>query len=269
MMKPAEAITSDISWSTADRITVHGFDLPGDLLGTVGFGDMAFLELAGRLPSASESRVFNAMLVALVEHGMTPSVLAARLTFLGAPEALQSAVGAGLAGLGTVFVGTIEGSAEMLQNALPDREPRTSAELDALAAQLVENRRAQGTFIPGLGHPLHRDGDPRSARLFEIAQECGLSGQYVDLMTRVERAAEQSYRRPLPVNATGAIGALASELGLPWNITRGLGVMARAVGLVGHLLEEMRTPVAASIWHRAEADVLAQHQNSIDQDIVR
>ncbi len=269
MVAAQHSVRSDISWSTEEQITVHGFDLPGELIGSVGFGEMAFLELTGRLPDANQSRVFNAMLVALVEHGMTPSVLAARLTLLGAPEALQSAVGAGLAGLGTVFVGTIEGSAKLLQDALPDRAARTEADLDAIARQLVADHRARGKTIPGLGHPLHRNGDPRSARLFEVAHESGLSGQYVDLMQRIGHSAEQSYGRRLPVNATGAIGALASELGLPWNITRGLGVMARAVGLVGHLLEEMRSPIAAAIWHQAEHDVLDQHRESMDHGAAR
>jgi citrate synthase len=250
-------VTSKIAWSTADRITVHGMDLPHDIIGTVSFGDMAFLELTGKLPDAGQSRVFNALLVSLVEHGMTPSVLAARLTLLGAPEALQGAVGAGLAGLGTVFVGTIEGSAKMLQLALADDDGR--ADLDALAQALVADHRSRRAIIPGLGHPLHKAGDPRTLRLFHVGAECGVSGRYVDLMQRVGRAAERSYGKPLPVNATGAIGALASELGLPWNITRGLGVMARAVGLVGHLLEEIRDPIAAHIWHQAESDVLDAH----------
>ena len=93
---------------------VRGKDLPGEILGKVSFGDMAFLEITGRLPNEKESRLFNAMAVTLVEHGVTPSALAARLTFLGAPEAMQAAVAAGLSGLGSVFVGSMEGVAKML-----------------------------------------------------------------------------------------------------------------------------------------------------------
>src|SRR5687768_10303110 len=111
MKKP---IRSDIAWSNRERIVVRGKDLPGEIIGHLNLGDMAFLELTGRAPSAKESKVFNAMVVTLVEHGVTPSALVARLTYLGAPEAMQAAVAAGLCGLGSVFVGSTEGVAKML-----------------------------------------------------------------------------------------------------------------------------------------------------------
>src|SRR6185295_4520326 len=109
-----KTLKSDLAWSSVDRITVRGKDLPGEILGHLNLGDMAFLELTGRAPNAKESKIFNAMVVTLVEHGVTPSALVARLTYLGAPEALQGAVAAGLLGLGSVFVGSMEGVARLL-----------------------------------------------------------------------------------------------------------------------------------------------------------
>ena len=232
-MRQRKPIRSDLAWSTVDRIVVRGKDLPGEILGNVNLGDMAFLELTGRLPDEKESRLFNAMAVTLVEHGVTPSALAARLTFLGAPEAMQAAVAAGLCGLGSVFVGSTEGVAKMLSE---------TTDID----KLLENKR-----IPGLGHPLHKPIDPRTKRLFEIARETGHYGKYCRTMEEIAK------RKNLVLNATGAIGALACELGLDWRAVRGIGVMARAVGLVGHLLEETRQPIAEEVWHRVEDEASA------------
>jgi citrate synthase len=238
-------IRSDLGWSTRDRIVVRGKDLPGEILGTLNLGDMAFLELTGRTPDEKESRLFNAMAVTLVEHGITPSALAARLTYLGAPEAMQAAVAAGLSGLGSVFVGSTEGCAKLLFEALS--LPSASDDIKTVARTIVERTQR----IPGLGHPLHKPVDPRTVRLFEIARETGFYGNYCRLIGEIARL------KNLTLNATGAIGALACELGLDWRAVRGIGVMARAVGLVGHILEESREPMAEEIWLRIEAEASA------------
>jgi citrate synthase len=231
-------IKSDIAWSTVDRIVVQGKDLPNEILGHLNLGDMAFLQLTGRVPNAKESKLFNAMVVTLVEHGITPSAIVARLTYLGAPEALQAAVAGGLLGLGSVFVGSMEGAARLLSESV-------AAGKDAKTV-LAENKR-----IPGLGHPIHKPIDPRTTRLFAIARETGFYGKYCALMEEIAKA------RGITLNATGAIGALACELGLDWKIVKGLGVMARAVGLVGHILEETRQPMAEEIWLRTDEEAVS------------
>ena len=227
---PRKKLKSDLGWSTVDRIVVRGKDLPSEILGHLNLGDMAFLELTGRTPNAKESKIFNAMVVTLVEHGVTPSAIVARLTYLGAPEALQAAVASGLLGLGSVFVGSTEGVARMLSE---------NADIESMQR------------VPGLGHPLHKPVDPRTVRLFEIARETGHYGKYCKRMEEIAKA------RNLTLNATGAIGALACELGIDWRAVRGIGVMARAIGLVGHILEEAKQPMALELWERAEDEASA------------
>lgn len=243
-----KGLRSDIAASTPENITVRGLDLTADLMGRVNLGDMAFLELKGRLPTEDESIVFNAMLVALVEHGITPSTIAARLTYLGAPESLQGAVAAGILGLGSVFVGTIEGAARVLQEAPRDED------VEALASEIVRDHRARKEPVPGLGHPIHKPADPRTTRLFALCEEHGLSGRFVALMQAIGREAERQSGRQLPVNVTGAIGALASEMEISWSICRGLGLMSRPIGLVAHLLEEIHRPMGREIWRRVEEE---------------
>lgn len=220
MTGDADPIRSDIAWSTRDRIVVCGKDLPGEIIGHLDLGAFAFLQIT------------------------------ARMTYLGAPEAMQAAVAAGLCGLGSVFVGSTEDAARMLLEELPQGKP--PADLAAAADAVVAAFRQRGEAVPGLGHPVHKPLDPRSVRLFALAEECGYSGPYVALMQEIAAAAARASQRSLPVNATGAVGALCCELGLPVQAVRGIGVIARAVGLVGHILEEAVHPMAREVWRRTE-----------------
>jgi citrate synthase len=140
----------------------------------------------------------------------------------------------------------------MLQQALQEAGP--NPDLPAVARQIVARQRALKRPVPGLGHPIHRPIDPRTPRLFEVAAANGFSGRYVKLIGLVSEEASRAFGRPLPVNATGAIGAIAGELDLPWQVCRGLAVMARAIGLVAHLQEETAEPLAAEIWARVEEE---------------
>lgn len=250
MKTKGESYRTDIASSTPDSITVFGRDFPSEILGKLNFGDMAFLELTSRIPNENESRMFNAMLVTLVEHGLTPSTLVARLTYLGAPESLQGAVAAGLNGLGNVFVGSTEGAARMLYEA---PQPVQGEDLHDVATQVVVSFEQQERQIPGIGHPFHKPVDPRAPRLIQIAEETGFDGRYLRLIQKIAEVAGTRKGRALPANATGILGALCCEMGLEWKICRGLGVMARAVGIVGHLLEEGRSPIARKLWLETEA----------------
>jgi citrate synthase len=234
-----------ISQSTADSVRVYDLDLVRDLVGKVDLGDMAFLELVGRLPTPEQSVMTNAVLVTLVEHGLTPSVLAARLTYFGSPETLQGALASGLLGLGSVFVGSMEGAAKLVQEGLASQDPE-------FPRRTAERHFQESKRIPGLGHSLHRQEDPRTERLFALATETRIAGPGVALMLEIAGCAQEVFNRRLPINATGAIGAVATDLGIPWQLCRGLGVVARSVGLLGHIREEMDRPLAPEIVRWAE-----------------
>lgn len=260
MSKKSTEIRSDIAWSTSDQITIRDRSLPDELLGNLELGEFSFLQLTSRMPTAEESRLYNAILVTLVEHGVTPSALAARLTYAGAPEAMQAAVAAGLCGLGSVFVGSTEGAARMLSDAVPlGSQPPEN--LDGLAKSIATDYVTTGKQLPGFGHPFHKPVDPRAPRLFAIAQETGFDGTYVKLVQSISEHAGEMSGKPLQVNATGAIGALACELGFEWQVVRGFGVMARAIGLVGHIMEEAQQPMALTVWRQAE-DAASEHLRS-------
>ena len=197
MVRKRRALQSDMGWSNETSITVQGLDLSRDILGKLNLGDFAFLEIKGRQPTAKESLVFNAMLATLVEHGMTPMVIAARLTYLGAPESLQGAVAAGILGMGTTFAGTAEGSARLLQEAI--KADTALSALPALAEEIVARHKASRLPIPGIGHPVHKPIDPRTPRLFQLAEESGLSGRYVELMKLVASVKKRKSKLIQPI----------------------------------------------------------------------
>ena len=251
--RPRKSIRSEISWTDeSDAIFIRGRELHRDILGQMSLAGVGWMHLVGRPATPQQERMFEALLIVLIEHGVTPSVVAARMTLVGAPDALQAAVAAGLLGVGSRAVGTMEGAAKMLSEALADAP--SDADLDALAEEAVRARRSARVLIPGIGHPVH-DPDPRATRLFELAAENGFDGSHVDLIKRISAAATREMGRSMPVNVTGAIGAIACEMGFPWQVARGIALIGRTIGLVGHLLEEIRDPMAMELMWRINDEV--------------
>lgn len=247
---------TEMGAATPTTISVCGMDLAGEVMGHVSFPDLAFRMVAGRLPDERESVLFNAVLVSLADHGITPTVLAARLTYLGAPEALQGAVAAGLLGGGSVFLGVAEDAARFLGETLAtvpaahhdDETTLRTAAGDALARLGDEGRRT-----PGLGHPVHKETDPRVPRMYEIAEASDLLGPHLRLLRIVADVAAAQRGRRLPINGAGVAGAALADLGFDWRIIRGLALLARTAGVLGHLAEEMRSSMAMPLWREVEA----------------
>ncbi|MBK0418815.1 citryl-CoA lyase [Leucobacter sp. CSA1] len=233
--------------ATSDAVAVRGRDLSHELIGRITFTDMVALEIQAQLPGEQERRILDAVLVALTEHGLTPTAVVARLTDLGAPGALQGAVAAGLLGAGDHFLGALDGCGRILQEWPEEADPQ------AHARTVVTDMRAAGFRIPGLGHPTHKDGDPRTRALYALADETELPSLTRDRLDMLREAAEEASGRALPVNVDGAGAALLSAIGLPWQILRGIALVARTAGLVGHLWDETSRPTAAALWAAAEA----------------
>ena len=192
-MRKSKPINSEMGYSTPTQVVVRGRDLCTELLGRINLGDMAFLEISGRYPSPQESAVFNALLITLVEHGMTPMAMASRLVYMGAPEAIQGAVAAGLNGMGNVFGGGSEAAARVLHEALADQP--ADADLDQIARAVVEDHARRKVPVPGLGHPVHKPIDPRTPVLFAIAEANGLRGRWVALLEKIGAEAETRTKR--------------------------------------------------------------------------
>jgi citrate synthase len=241
---------TSLGTSTADSISLMGEDLT-DLMGNVGFGELAFWLVTLRRPTPGETRVFEAVLVALADHGFTPTAIAARLTYLSAPDSLQGALAAGLLGGGSRFLGVTEDCGGYLHAVLQAHDgdlPIDDRGWDALALAAVRRTREQGAFVPGLGHPVHKQGDPRTPRLMQIADEEGFKGPHLRLFEAIGRTHEQVLGRHLPLNGAGVCGAALADLGLPVEMLRGFALLARAAGLLGQLAEERRLPIGMDAY---------------------
>lgn len=252
-------IVTSLGKADLDKITVRGFDLCQDIVGKIGFADMTFLMLVGRLPSADQARMTDALLNVLVEHGMVSGVIASRLIYHTAPEAIQGAVAVSLLGAGSVHLGSSEYSARMLVEALPPSDEQD--DLKAVAERIVARHAQEKKRIAGIGHRTHAEGDPRAERLLEVARETGVYGRYCELIQHVSQVAETHSGRRLPVNVTGAIAAIALDLGLPWQMAKAFALIGRTLGAVAHVAEEIRNPMAANIDAAIKAALVYEQES--------
>jgi len=251
---------TSIGTSDAKQIRLLGQDLAADLMGKVGFGELAYWLVAGRRPTPGEVRVFEAVLVALADHGFTPTAIAARLTYLSAPESLQGALAAGLLGGGSRFLGVTDDCGRFLHDvieSLPEL-PADDRGWDAVALEAVKRARAERKLVPGLGHPVHKEQDPRTPVLIGIAEEEGTHGPHLRLFEAIGRVHPQVLNRTLPLNGAGVCGAALADLGLPVDLLRGFALLARAAGLLGHLAEERRSPIGMDVYLTVDRNAVYQ-----------
>jgi citrate synthase len=245
--------SSAISTSNAETIVVRGKDLAGELIGHIDFSSHFWLLLTGSLPTAGQRRVLDATLVAIAEHGLVPSAVAARMTLAAAPEALQGAVAAGILGCGSVVLGSSEAAGQFLASIA--KRIKAGAGLDAAVRTTILERRAEGRAIPGYGHPLHKQADPRVTRLFEVAAEAGLAGTHLDIARHVEKVLPEVLGKTLALNVSGAIPAVLLDAGYPLAALKGVPILARTAGLVAHLLEEQMKPIGFVMSHASAAAI--------------
>ena len=253
-MTESSTFPTSLGTSDADHIRLLGQDVAADLMGQVSFGELAFWLMTLRRPSPGEVRVFEAVLVALADHGFTPTAIAARLTYLSAPDSLQGALAAGLLGGGSRFLGVTEDCGMYLHEVIEaqDELPGDDAGWDALALEAVRETKAAGRYVPGLGHPVHKSGDPRTPVLITIADEEGLRGPHLRLFEAIGRVHDQVLGRRLPLNGAGVCGAALADLGLPVDLLRGVALLARTAGLLGQLAEERRRPIGMDVYRMVD-----------------
>jgi citrate synthase len=233
---------TSISTSDAHSITVRGLDLTNEIIGHLDFTHYFWLLVTGKAPTETQKFFANAVLCAIAEHGLVPSVAVARMTMAAAPEALQGAVAAGLLGCGSVVLGSAETAGRFLSDQIRMAE-EAGIPFSEAAKQGVASLRAEKQPIPGFGHPQHSAGDPRALRLLSLAREHGIEGRYIQMLQAVQDVLPDVIGRALPVNVNGAIPAVMLDAGYPLDALKGISLLARTASLIGHLQEEAERPI--------------------------
>ncbi len=238
-------LETNIATADATSVTVRGRDLVNELIGKHTYTEMLYFLIVGRMPSAGETRVLDACLVTLMEHGFTPAALISRLMAESVPDQIQVSIASGLLAIGGVHAGTMEGCAALLVDGVEE------SDWDAWCKRVVAEHRAQKKFVPGFGHGLHKPDDPRTLPLLRVAAETGFDKRHVALLVQLSKVIDETAGRHVTINATGAIAALLLEIGMPPDIARAIAVVSRAGGLVGHIIEEHRTDSSRALVNAA------------------
>ncbi len=241
---------SGLGASDRDHIWLLGHELAPELMGQVSFGELAYWMMLKRRPTPEQLVMFEAVLAALADHGFTPTAIAARLTYLSAPDSLQGALAAGLLGGGSRFLGVTENTAHYLARVLADLDevPTDDAGWDTVALEAVRATASAKQFVPGLGHPVHKITDPRTPVLFALARQHGQFGPHLSLYEAIGRVHQQVLGKELPLNGAGVCGAVLADIHIPQGVIRGVALLARCAGLLGQLAEEMADPVAMDMY---------------------
>lgn len=251
MSKPMEKPYTELCTHSQTSIHYRNENLTEDILGQRGFTEVVFAQILGRWPDADDIRVLDAALIAIMEHGLTPSAIATRMVYMSSPENLQSGVAAGLLAVGSQFVGTVENSAILLKQLID-----SPLGVEAAARAAVQQYREERKPIPGFGQHMHKPDDPRAAKLLALGREHPrFEGRYLAAIEILSREVDAAFGKHITINATGAVGTLLGELGVPPVLMRGFSVISRAAGLVAHVAEEQRVPTARFIWDLVDREV--------------
>ncbi len=229
---------------TADEtsITIRGKDLCHDLMGKKSFAEFFLFLVLGREPTADQTFFVDATLVSLAEHGLTPSVQAARMTLAAGPEAFQGAVAASILGSGSVVLGSSESTGLFLADCLAEAE-QSGDNYETVARRMAQDVRDASKPLPGFGHPLHRPVDPRSERLLELAEQRGVIGDHTRMLLALRSVVADIWGKPLPLNVSGVIPAIMLDLDFPQEAIKGIPILARVAGTIAHLFEESQRPI--------------------------
>jgi len=233
-------LVSNLSTFDQNGATIRGKSLVRDLIGEVSFSKMIYFYILGKMPTPEELSIVDAVLVTLMDHGMSGG-LSARMIYRSSPDSLQGAVAAGLLGMGSQFGGVMEQVGQYLDEIVK------ATDQEAKAREIVTQHRSRKKALPGFGHNDFKPDDPRTPKLLAVAKNANVKGDYINALLLMSKVVDEIVGKHLTINATAAIAAVLAEIGVPFKIMRGFSLISRAPGLVGQILEEQTNPIAGEL----------------------
>jgi citrate synthase len=230
---------TELSETTEQGIRIRGYDLI-QLIGAVPFPSVLYLLFTGELPEPHIAKLIDALMVASIDHGpVTPSVLAARTAASGGAP-LGAAAAAGLLTLNKFHGAAVEDSMQAISQVVDlARSSSKAVSIDSAADQVVTEWHAAKRRISGFGHRQHKAVDPRLEKLFGLAREAGVHGDFLSDADAISRALNRSTKKEIPINIDGAVAAILCEIGFPCSLSNALFMVARITGILAHANEEI------------------------------
>jgi len=207
-----------------------------DLIGNIPYPFVVYLLLKGELPSKEHGKMIDAILTACIDHGVTPPSSIASRSVASGGVPLPTAVAAGVLSIGDAHGGAIEKGAKFLQDGIA-RMKNENISIDKIGEVLVREAKEKHKRILGFGHRVHTS-DPRTKRLFYLADELKIAGDHIALSKIIESELEKSSGRKLPINVDGAIAAIISDMDFDYRLGKAFFLLGRVAGLTAQVYEE-------------------------------
>jgi citryl-CoA lyase len=233
-------------WSTAisevgfHKINIRGYPLP-DIIRNLTFSQVVFLTIRGELPTKEQSRVMDAVLCGITDHGLfAPTPIAGRVIGSATPESIMPGIAGAMLTVGSMTVSP-QDTADLILYALNTKKNQGLSDEDT-AKQVVDEMLAKKKRFPGLGHPLHPTGDPRAIALKEVAVANGVWGDKAKLYETMRKTFIQARGKDFPINIDGMMGCVLTELGFQPKEMAGIAALSFMPGIIAHVVEELQVP---------------------------
>lgn len=195
------------------------------------FASMVFELLSEKVPSKVEETIFELILNLSIDHGSdTPS---AQATIEAAKEGktISDAVAAGVTEINDVHGGAQEQLMEILYR-IQSSEFRVQ--------NLVEEFLKEGKRIPGFGHRIYKEKDPRAELILEKMKEAVMGEEFIKIALELKNELENQAGKSLPLNIDGVISVALCSFGWDPKLGKAVFIIARTPGLCGQFLNNQK-----------------------------